>query len=363
MTENSYARAGVDTAAGDRAVELMKAAVKATHTPEVLGGVGGFAGLFDVSILKDFKRPLLATSTDGVGTKVAVAQALDIHNTVGIDLVAMIVDDLVVCGAEPLFLTDYIATGSVVPERIANIVAGIAEGCRQAGCALLGGETAEHPGLLGPHEYDIAGAGTGVVEADRLLSADLVRTGDVVIAMKSSGLHSNGYSLARYVLLGDGGPGLSATIDELGHTVGEELIIPTRIYAKDCLALADAVEVHAMSHITGGGVAANISRVLPQHLAVDIDRSTWTPQPVFTLIGGLGKVEQIELERTFNMGMGMIAIVPATAVDEALRVLSARGVPSWVCGEIRVRREGENGDAEAKGGKGGATTLIGSYAN
>ncbi len=362
MSGASYAAAGVDVEAGERAVALMRASVAAAQRPETVGSFGGFAGLFDASALTKYRKPLLATSTDGVGTKVAVAQALDIHNTVGIDLVAMIVDDLVVCGAEPLFLTDYIATGSVVPERIANIVAGIAEGCRQAGCALLGGETAEHPGLLGPDEYDMAGAGTGVVEADRLLSADLVRAGDVVIAMQSSGLHSNGYSLARYVLLGEGGPGLHASIDELGHTVGEELIIPTRIYAKDCLALADAVEVHAMSHITGGGIAANIARVLPQHLAVDIDRSTWTPQPVFTLIGGLGKVEQIELERTFNMGMGMIAIVPADAADEALRVLAARGVPSWACGEIRDRREGEHGDAEAKGGKGGATTLIGSYA-
>jgi phosphoribosylformylglycinamidine cyclo-ligase len=362
MSGASYAAAGVDVEAGERAVALMRASVAAAQRPETVGSFGGFAGLFDASALTKYRKPLLATSTDGVGTKVAVAQALDIHNTVGIDLVAMIVDDLVVCGAEPLFLTDYIATGSVVPERIANIVAGIAEGCRQAGCALLGGETAEHPGLLGPDEYDMAGAGTGVVEADRLLSADLVRAGDVVIAMQSSGLHSNGYSLARYVLLGEGGPGLHASIDELGHTVGEELIIPTRIYAKDCLALADAVEVHAMSHITGGGIAANIARVLPQHLAVDIDRSTWTPQPVFNLIGGLGKVEQIELERTFNMGMGMIAIVPATAADEALRVLAARGVPSWACGEIRDRREGEHGDAEAKGGKGGATTLIGSYA-
>jgi len=363
MSGASYAAAGVDVEAGERAVALMRASVAAAQRPETVGSFGGFAGLFDASALTKYRKPLLATSTDGVGTKVAVAQALDIHHTVGIDLVAMIVDDLVVCGAEPLFLTDYIATGSVVPERIANIVSGIAEGCRQAGCALLGGETAEHPGLLGPDEYDMAGAGTGVVEADRLLSADLVRAGDAVIAMKSSGLHSNGYSLARYVLLGDGGPGLSATIDELGHTVGEELIIPTRIYAKDCLALADAVEVHAMSHITGGGISANIARVLPVHLAVDINRASWTPQPVFTLIGSLGKVEQIELERTFNMGMGMIAIVPAAVVDEALRLLSERGVPSWVCGEIRDRREGEHGDAEAKGGKGGASTLIGSYAH
>src|SRR5476649_1408478 len=219
-TPLTYAAAGVDVEAGDRAVELMRASIKRAQRPEVLGGLGGFAGMFDASVLARMTRPVLATSTDGVGTKVAIAQAMDKHDTIGFDLVGMVVDDIVVCGAEPLFMTDYIAAGKVVPERIAAIVSGIAEGCRQAGCALIGGETAEHPGLLDADEYDLAGAGTGVVEADAVLGAHLVGNDDVVIAMGSSGLHSNGYSLARHVLLARGGLGLDARIDELGRTLG-----------------------------------------------------------------------------------------------------------------------------------------------
>ena len=251
----TYAAAGVDVEAGEHAVALMKASIARAQRPEVVGDFGGFAGLFDVSVIKRYDRPLLATSTDGVGTKVVIAQKMDKHDTIGIDLVAMVVDDLVVCGAEPLFMTDYIATGKVVPERIAAIVAGIAEGCRQAGCALVGGETAEHPGLLAPDEYDVAGAGTGVVDADDLLGPDRVKVGDVAIAMRASGLHSNGYSLARHVLLTQGRMRLDAHVDVLGRTLGEELLEPTRIYSLDCLDLARAgdVDVHAFSHVTGGG--------------------------------------------------------------------------------------------------------------
>ncbi|MBM3686685.1 MAG: phosphoribosylformylglycinamidine cyclo-ligase, partial [Actinobacteria bacterium] len=240
------------------------------------------------------------------------------------------------------------------------IVAGIARGCEIAGCALVGGETAEHPGLLASNEYDVAGAGTGVVEADRLLGAERVRSGDVAIAMASSGLHSNGYSLARRVLLGDGGPGLTAYIDDLGRTVGEEMLEPTRIYAQDCLDLVDHVDVHAISHITGGGIAANLARVLPAHLAIEVDRSTWTPPPVFALISSLG-VERAEMERTFNMGMGMVAIVDATAAGNAIARLRDRGVPSWPCGVVRERRDGDAGDAEAKGGGGGAAFVLGQH--
>jgi len=336
----------------------MKEAVARTHGAQVLGGAGGFAGLFDASALLGYRRPLLATSTDGVGTKVAVAQAIDIHDTIGNDLVAMVVDDLVVCGAEPLFLTDYIATGKVVPERIAAIVAGIARGCEIAGCALLGGETAEHPGLLEPDEYDVAGAGVGVVEAEQLLGADRVTAGDVAIAMRSSGLHSNGYSLARRVLLGEGGPGLGVYVPDLGRTVGQEMLEPTRIYAQDCLYLADNVDVHAFSHITGGGIAANVARVLPEHLALDIDRATWTPQPIFDLIAS-GGVPQAEMERTFNMGIGMVALVEASAVSDAMAHLRDRDVDAWICGIVRDRGDGEVGDAEAKGGAGGAALLVG----
>jgi phosphoribosylformylglycinamidine cyclo-ligase len=355
----SYADAGVDVEAGERAVELMRASVARATRPEALGALGGFAGLFDASGLMRYRRPLLATSTDGVGTKVAVAQAMDLHSTIGIDLVAMVVDDLVVCGAEPLFMTDYIATGRVVPERIAAIVSGIAEGCAQAGCALLGGETAEHPGLLAPDEYDVAGAGTGVVEADDLLGAARIEVGDVAIAMRSSGLHSNGYSLARRVLLGEGGPGLTASLPEFGRTVGEELLEPTRIYALDCLDLARAGYVHAFSHITGGGLAANLARVLPEWAAVDVDRGTWRPQAVFDVVGR--RVERAEMERTFNMGIGMVAFVAAQDADAALARLRGRGIEAWVCGAVRHRREGETGDAPAKGGGGGAACVVGDY--
>ena len=357
----SYAAAGVDVEAGERAVALMKASVQAAQRPETVGDFGGFAGLFDASALTKYRRPLLATSTDGVGTKIAVARALDVHDTIGIDLVAMVVDDLVVCGAEPLFMTDYIATGSVDPQRIAAIVSGIANGCRQAGCALLGGETAEHPGLMAPDEYDVAGAGTGVVEADRLLGPDRVRAGDVVLALASSGLHSNGYSLARYVLLGEGRLGLNAHVADLGRTIGEEMLEPTRIYALDCLALAAGVDVHAFSHVTGGGLAANIARVLPGNLAADIDRATWSPPPIFGLIGSEGSVAQDELERTFNMGIGMVAVVPVEAVDDAIALLAARGVLAWACGRVRDRSDGETGDAQAKGGGGGAVSVIGQH--
>ncbi len=281
----TYAAAGVDVEAGEHAVALMKASIARAQRPEVVGDFGGFAGLFDVSVIKRFNRPLLATSTDGVGTKVVVAQKMDKHDTIGIDLVAMVVDDLVVCGAEPLFMTDYIATGKVVPERIAAIVAGIAEGCRQAGCALVGGETAEHPGLLSPDEYDVAGAGTGVVDADDLLGPERVRVGDVAIAMRASGLHSNGYSLARHVLLTTSGLRLDTKPEVLGRTLGEELLEPTRIYSLDCLDLARAadVDVHAFAHVTGGGLAANLARVLPPDVHVVIDRGSWTPHPVFSL--------------------------------------------------------------------------------
>jgi phosphoribosylformylglycinamidine cyclo-ligase len=335
---SSYAAAGVDIEAGDLAVQLMKSSVARATRPEVVGGIGGFAGLFDASALTTFRRPLLATSTDGVGTKVAVAQRMGVHDTIGIDLVAMVLDDLVVCGAEPLFMTDYIACGKVVPERIAAIVAGIAQGCLLAGAALVGGETAEHPGLLGPDEYDVAGAGTGVVEADQLLGPDRVQAGDVVLAMASSGLHSNGYSLVRHVCFEVAGWDVDRDVPELGRTLGEELLEPTRIYALDCLALArePAAGVHAMAHVTGGGFAANLGRVLPAGLTVAVDRASWTPAPIFDLVGRLGSVEPAELERTVNMGVGMAAIVAPDGVDAALRLLAGRAVTAWVCGEVSV---------------------------
>ncbi|MFE0893355.1 phosphoribosylformylglycinamidine cyclo-ligase [Streptomyces rochei] len=350
-TGASYAAAGVDIEAGDRAVELMKEWVKKTRRPEVLGGLGGFAGLFDASALKNYERPLLASATDGVGTKVDIARQLGVYDTIGHDLVAMVMDDIVVCGAEPLFMTDYICVGKVHPERVAAIVKGIAEGCVLAGCALVGGETAEHPGLLGADDFDVAGAGTGVVEADRLLGPDRIRKGDAVVAMAASGLHSNGYSLVRHVLLNEAGLSLDAHLDGLGRTLGEELLEPTKIYSLDCLALTRTTEVHAFSHVTGGGLAANLARVIPDGLHATVDRSTWTPGAIFDLVGTTGNVERLELEKTLNMGVGMIAIVPEESTDVALATLADRSVDAWVAGEITDR--GDHGTGAA---------LVGDYA-
>jgi phosphoribosylformylglycinamidine cyclo-ligase len=316
----------------------MKNSVKRTARPEVIGGLGGFAGLFGLD-LEGYPQPVLATSTDGVGTKIAIARAVDRHDTIGIDLVAMVVDDLVVVGAEPLFLTDYIATGKVQPERIAAIVSGISEGCVQAGCALLGGETAEHPGLMAPDEYDLSGTGVGVVNADGILGADRVRPGDVLIALGSSGLHSNGYSLVRSVLLDQGGMRLDSTPELLGgRTLADELLEPTRIYGKDCLALARDVGAHAFAHVTGGGLAGNLVRVLPPGLVARVDRATWSPPSVFLLVARSGSVPQEELELTFNLGVGMIAVVPPDRVDDALAVLATGQVPAWVVGDTAESR-------------------------
>ncbi|NYF56267.1 phosphoribosylformylglycinamidine cyclo-ligase [Micromonospora purpureochromogenes] len=331
----SYADAGVSIEAGDRAVELLKSKVKQTRRPEVMGDLGGFAGLFRLDT-KKYKNPILASSTDGVGTKLVIAQQMDIHDTVGIDLVAMVVDDLVACGAEPLFLLDYIATGEVVPDKVAEIGAGIADGCRYAGCALLGGETAEHPGVLRPDEYDISATGVGVVEESDILSPERVEVGDVVIAMRSSGLHSNGYSLVRHVLLGAGRMRLDVVIEDFGRqrTLGEELLTPTKIYAQDCLKLIAEAEVRALAHVTGGGIPGNLVRVLPEHVDAVVNRSTWKPQPVFDLIQSKGRIEDPEMEATFNMGVGMFAIVSAEDADRALATLTGRGVDAWQAGEI-----------------------------
>jgi phosphoribosylformylglycinamidine cyclo-ligase len=364
---SSYARAGVDTAAGDLAVELMKASVKATHGAEVFGGVGGFAGLFDVSFLKNFDRPLLATSTDGVGTKVAIAQALDKHDTIGQDLVGMVVDDIVVTGARPLFMTDYIACGKVVPERIAAIVKGIADACLETGTALVGGETAEHPGLLGPDDYDVAGAAVGVVEAADALGAEKVVHGDVVIAMASSGLHSNGYSLVRHILA-EHKMGYSDYSADLGGVVGEILLEPTRLYTGPLVdVLADENlrgVVHALSHVTGGGIAANLARVLPLNSWVDVDRSTWSPQNVFRVLTGLSGDTLESTEGTWNLGIGMFAVVNSQAASAITLRLTELGIPSWVVGMVSTTPRDFTGfEQGAKGVNGGAVRLVGSYAH
>lgn len=340
----------------------MKAAVAATHGRNVVGGVGGFAGLYDASALKAYTRPLLASSTDGVGTKVAIAQALDIHDTVGFDLVGMVVDDIVVSGAKPLVMTDYIACGHVVPERIAAIVRGIAEACSAANVALVGGETAEHPGLLGPDDYDIAGAATGVVEADRLLGPDRVRAGDVVIGIESSGMHSNGYSLARRIIA-DAGWGLERHVDEFARTLGEELLEPTRVYSADLLSLIDRAGdgVHAISHVTGGGLSANVARILPPGLLAAMRRDSWLVPPVFTVLGDLGSVPESDRERTWNLGVGMVLIVHADEADSAISALGERSLRAWHLGDV-IADDGSSARAPgyvsgAKGVDGGAALL------
>ncbi|MCL2783833.1 MAG: phosphoribosylformylglycinamidine cyclo-ligase [Propionibacteriaceae bacterium] len=343
MSQSAYAQVGVDIQAGERAVELMKAHVAATKRPEVVGGLGGFAGLFDASALKTYRQPILATSTDGVGTKVAIASAMDIHDTIGFDLVGMLVDDLVVVGAEPLFVTDYIACGKVKPERIASIVSGIAAGCVQAGAALLGGETAEHPGLLGEDEYDVAGATTGVVESDEILGSHRVRAGDRLLCLASSGLHSNGYSLVRHVLLEKAKIPLEAHIEDFGRTLGEELLTPTMVYAKHCLDLIRTVEVHAMSHITGGGLANNLGRVIPENLVARIDRATWTPAPVFSFVADVGGISQPDIEETLNMGVGMVIICPESSIEPGLALLNSQGIAAWDGGVVTTRNSGEPG--------------------
>lgn len=355
----TYASAGVDVEAGDRAVELMKAAVSATHSERVFGGVGGFAGMYDASFLKDFTRPLLATSTDGVGTKVAIAQALDIHDTIGYDLVGMVVDDIVVSGATPLFMTDYIACGKVIPERIADIVRGIANACKDAGVALVGGETAEHPGLLGADEYDVAGAATGAVEADSLLGAHRVQVGDVVVGLPSSGLHSNGYSLVRRIIA-DAGWDLGRHIDDFGRTLGEELLEPTTVYTAGLLELFHRVPgaVHAVSHVTGGGLSANVARVLPTGVTAVMRRGTWSVPPVFTVLGDVGQVPRGDRERTWNLGVGMVLIVDQDTVAEVL----AQYPGAWHLGDV-VEGTGDYASHTdfvqgAKGVDGGAAILL-----
>jgi phosphoribosylformylglycinamidine cyclo-ligase len=343
-----YKAAGVDIDAGERAVALLKSRVSRTRRPEVMGDLGGFAGLFALD-LKRYTAPVLASSTDGVGTKLMIAQALDKHDTVGLDLVGMVVDDLVVCGAEPLFMNDYVACGKVVPERMADIVGGVAEGCAKAGCALVGGEIAEHPGMLQPGEYDLAGTGVGVVEADAILGAERVQAGDVVIAMGSSGLHSNGYSLARHALLSLARMRLDALVEDFGRTLGEELLEPTRIYAKDCLALIAETDVHAFAHVTGGGLASNLARVLPTGTSVTVDRASWSVPPVFQCIAERGHVAAEEMERTFNLGVGMIAIIPPGDADRALATLLGRHVPAWVAGTVASGTSGAPGNVQLVG--------------
>ena len=332
---STYKDAGVDIDAGDRAVELMKGSIAKASRPEVMGGIGGFAGLFDASVLKGFKQPLLATSTDGVGTKTEIARQMGIYDTIGEDLVAMVVDDLVVCGAEPLFMTDYIAVGKVIPERIAAIVSGIARGCQKANTALIGGETAEHPGLMSEDEFDIAGAATGAVDADKQLGAHRVQEGDLLIAMPASGFHANGYSLVRYILATQK-LDLQKSYQGFEKSLGEILLTPTEIYTLDCLALIKAQHenLRTFSHITGGGLADNTARVVPDGLIAKYDRSTWSLPLEMEFMAKSASTPQADMERTWNVGVGMVAIVDPSIGDLAIKSLAARGMKAWVAGRI-----------------------------
>ncbi|MSO29180.1 MAG: phosphoribosylformylglycinamidine cyclo-ligase [Candidatus Planktophila sp.] len=335
---STYKDSGVDIDAGARAVELMKASIAKATRPEVLGGIGGFAGLFDASALKKFNKPLLATSTDGVGTKTEIARQMGIYDTIGEDLVAMVVDDLVVCGAEPLFMTDYIAVGKVIPTRIADIVKGIARGCVKANTALIGGETAEHPGLLKEDEFDIAGAATGVVDADKELGSHRVKDGDVIIAMPASGFHANGYSLVRHILATQK-LDLHKIYVGFDKTLGEILLTPTEIYSLDCLALIKAQQenIRTFSHITGGGLADNTTRVIPDGLIAKYDRTTWALPAEMKFMAEVAGVPQHDMERTWNCGIGMVAIIDPSIADLAIKSLAARGMKAWVAGSIHAQ--------------------------
>ena len=335
---DSYKAAGVDVTAGYRAVELMKAHVARTMTNGVMSGIGGFGGLFELDTT-GIHKPVLVSGTDGVGTKIKIAFLLDKHDTVGIDCVAMCVNDIICCGAKPLFFLDYIAIGKNYPEKVAQIVSGVAEGCVQSSCALIGGETAEHPGLMPEDEYDLAGFSVGIVDKDKILNPDTQRAGDVMIAIKSSGVHSNGFSLVRKVF-DISEKTVGKYYEELGGTLGETLLTPTRIYVKPILALLDSVKVKSISHITGGGFYENIPRSLPKNLSAYIKKSDVQILPIFDLIAKVGNVPEHDMFNTYNMGVGMTVVVDKSEADKAVEVLKANGEEAYILGELVESDEG-----------------------
>lgn len=330
---DAYKRAGVDIDAGNEAVERMKKHVRRTFRPEVLTDLGGFGALFGLDIQK-YKKPVLVSGTDGVGTKLKIAFMMDKHDTIGIDAVAMCVNDIVVQGAEPLFFLDYLACGKVFPEKIEALVKGIADGCEQSGCALIGGETAEMPGMYDEDEYDIAGFSVGVVDADQIIDGKSIAEGDVLIGLASSGVHSNGFSLVRKVLLEDSGMDLNEQVEQLGASLGETLLTPTRLYVKPCLKLMESVKVKGFVHITGGGFYDNIPRILPEGTNASIDYGSWPILPIFKLIAEKGNISDKDLFRTFNMGIGMIAIVAEKDAEAAMAALQTAGEQAYKIGRI-----------------------------
>lgn len=334
----SYKKAGVDVTAGYKAVELMKAHIAKTMTAGAISGIGGFGGLFELD-MTGIKKPVLVSGTDGVGTKLKIAFLMNKHNTVGIDCVAMCVNDIICCGAKPQFFLDYIAVGKNYPEKIADIVSGVAEGCVQSGCALIGGETAEMPGFYPVDEYDLAGFSVGVVDKDKILRPETQKAGDVLIAIKSSGVHSNGFSLVRNVFTVNE-QNLSRHFSDLGTTLGECLLTPTKIYVKAIMNLLDKVDVKSISHITGGGFYENIPRSLPKNLAAKIERNAVQVLPIFDLIARTGNIPERDMFNTFNMGVGMIVSVDKNDADKAVAAINETGEESYILGELVESEEG-----------------------
>lgn len=334
----SYAAAGVDVTAGYKSVELIKSHVKKTNIPGVIGGIGGFGGMFEIAN-NEYKNPVLVSGTDGVGTKIKLAMLMDKHDTIGIDCVAMCVNDVACSGAKPLFFLDYIACGKNFPEKIEQIVKGVADGCVQAGCALVGGETAEHPGLMPDEDYDLAGFTVGIGDKDQLVSGDNLKAGDVLIGVASSGIHSNGFSLIRKVF-DINEETIKVYYDELGKTLGEELITPTRIYVKPLLALMSKVTVNAISHITGGGFYENVPRMLKDGFTAVIEKDKCFKKPIFDLIKKTGNIPERDMYNTFNMGTGLILAVDKEKADEAVEILKAEGEEAAVIGVIKAGETG-----------------------
>lgn len=328
-----YKSAGVDVEAGYKAVELMKGHVKSTFRPEVLTDIGGFGGLFSIVKAKEMEEPCLVSGTDGVGTKLKLAFLMDKHNTIGIDAVAMCVNDVVCSGAEPLFFLDYIACGKNEPEKIADIVSGVAEGCRMAGCSLIGGETAEMPGFYPVDEYDLAGFTVGIMDKTKAIDGSKIKSGDVLIGIASSGIHSNGYSLVRKIF-NPTSSGLKEYIEKLGCTLGEALLTPTKIYVKPVLDLISKVEVKGLSHITGGGFIENIPRMMPEGTKVNIQEGTWEVLPIFDMLQNAGNVERMSMYNTFNMGIGMVAAVAEEDADKAISILEENGEKAYKIGYV-----------------------------
>ncbi|MGL5712859.1 MAG: phosphoribosylformylglycinamidine cyclo-ligase [Paraclostridium sp.] len=336
----TYRASGVDIDEGNRAVDLIKNKIKGTYDNNVIGDLGNFSGLYSLKDFMGMEEPVLLSSTDGVGTKLKLAQIMDIHNTVGIDLVAMCVNDLICQGARPLFFLDYIATGKLVAEKIDDIVGGIVEGCKMAGCALVGGETAEMPGMYTEEDYDLAGFSVGIADKNKIVSGQNVKKGDVLIGLASSGIHSNGYSFVRKIFLDEYKYELTQHIEELGMTLGEALLTPTKIYVKPVMDLLQKYELKAIAHITGGGVIENIPRVVPKGLGIDIKKDSWEKPAIFKMIEGFNAIDEIELHKSFNMGIGLVIVVDADKADEVVNYINEGEEKAYIIGSVVDEHEG-----------------------